>query len=182
MKRMHASTLAIQIIERTGRSLATGSGAISAFLFAAMGSITFLGVFFRYVVRDPLQWTEELARFLMLWTGFLAINVAMHHRQHINIDILLRSLPTWLSKSLGYFSDLLICYFLIVLTMKGYSMSAKTIMTASSMKFSMSWVYVAVPLGAFLTFVQVLLDFSGKLLHDLTSSSDNQPAVMGKKE
>jgi len=175
MKQQRTNSLAIGVMEQTGHFLATGSGAVSALLFAAMAFVTFLGVFFRYVVRDPLHWTEELARFLMLWAGFLAMNVAMHHRQHINIDIIVRALPTWLSKSLGYICDLLICYFLIVLTMKGYSMSFNTMVSASSMKFSMFWIYMAVPVGAFFTLVQVLLISGAKVLHDFTSSSDTQP-------
>jgi len=176
MKQQRTNPLAIVVMERTGHFLATGSGAASALLFAAMAFVTFLGVFFRYVVRDPLQWTEELARFLMLWSGFLAMNVAMHHRQHIKIDIIVRALPGWLCNSLGYISDLLICYFLIILTIKGYSMSVKTMMTASSMKFSMSWIYMSVPLGSFLTLVQVLLIFGARVLRDVGSLS-NPPSA-----
>jgi TRAP-type C4-dicarboxylate transport system permease small subunit len=168
MSEKRPGTNGIKILERAGSLLAAGSGAVSALFLAGMTAVTLLGVFFRYVVQDPFQWTEELARFLMLWSGFLAMNVAMHHGQHLNIDIIVRILPRWISKILGYISLLLIGYFLVVLTTKGYSMTAKTMMQASSMKFSMSWIYMAVPLGAALTLVQVVLQFSAKVLGEFT--------------
>jgi len=123
-----------------------------------------LGVVFRYVVQAPLQWTEELARFFMLWTGFMAMNVAMYHRAHLAIDSIIVLMPPRLVKLLGYLGDILIAYFLIILLIKGYSMTTRTIMQASSMEFSMFWIYMAVPLGAFLTLIQHGLQIACKLL------------------
>ena len=151
-----------------GRWMAITTGAISAVLLAGTFTVVILGVVFRYVIQAPLQWTEELARFLMLWTGFMAMNVAMFHRQHLAIDSIIVLMPPRVVKLLGYLGDILIAYFLIVLLMKGYSMTTRTIMQASSMEFSMFWIYMAVPLGAFLTLIQHVLQIISKLLDPST--------------
>lgn len=152
------------ILLTLGHRLAQITGAISATLLFAMFGVVILGVVFRYVIQSPLQWTEELSRFLMLWTGFMALNVAMFHRQHLAIDTLVAQLPERVSRILGYICDILIAYFLVVLIDKGYSMTTRTMMQASSMNFSMFWIYMAVPLGALLTLIQHLLQIGCKLI------------------
>lgn len=49
----------------------------------------------RYLMSEPLAWTEELARYAMVWSGFLGATVAFHRGAD---PVLLRrtSLPYWL--------------------------------------------------------------------------------------
>jgi len=49
-----------------------------------------LQVFFRYVVQAPLFWSEELARFLLIWSVFAGATFAFRHRTHMSIDLILR--------------------------------------------------------------------------------------------
>ncbi len=52
-----------------------------------------LQVFFRYVLGSPLAWSEEAARFCMLWmTGFMA-PLAYRQGGFVAIDMLVRALP-----------------------------------------------------------------------------------------
>ena len=155
------------LLSAVGRWMAITTGALSATFLAGTFCVVMLGVISRYVVRSPLQWTEEMARFLMLWTGFMAINVAMYHRQHLAIDAVIALLPQRVVKILGYISDILIAYFLIILLNKGYAMTTRTIMKASSIEVSMFWIYSAVPLGALLTLIQHVLQVLVKLLEPL---------------
>ena len=101
-----------------------------------------------------------------MWLGFLAMNLAMRQGQHISIDFLVAKFPRPLATVTAYAVDLMIAYFLVVLTVKGYGMTAKTMMKASSMSFSMSWVYSAVPIGAGLTLVQLVLNVLKRLMSE----------------
>ena len=49
----------IKAADTTGRAIELSSGAVCVVLGAAMVTVTLLGVFFRYVLGSPLQWTEE---------------------------------------------------------------------------------------------------------------------------
>lgn len=49
-------------------------------------------VLFRYVLRIPVPWTEELARILFILTMFLGIAVAIREKEHIVVNFLFKKL------------------------------------------------------------------------------------------
>jgi len=47
-----------------------------------------LGVVVRYFIDLPLTFTEEAARYLMIWVAMLAVSVGISRREHIGVLIL----------------------------------------------------------------------------------------------
>ena len=45
------------------------------------------GVFWRYVLNDALSWSEETAKFLMVWMVFTASPIGLSFGGHAAIDI-----------------------------------------------------------------------------------------------
>ena len=60
-------------------------------LLAMLGVIV-LGVATR-ALGDPLVWTDELARILMVWTALLGWSIAARRRGHIRIGLVIERLP-----------------------------------------------------------------------------------------
>lgn len=61
-----------------------------------------LQVFFRYVLGSPLAWSEEAARFCMLWmTGFMA-PLAYRRGGFVAIDMMVRALPGRVAEILSF--------------------------------------------------------------------------------
>jgi len=56
-------------------------------------------VFFRYVLNHSLFWSEELARYLLVWLTFLGASAAYYRKAHPGIDILLGKMPASLQKT-----------------------------------------------------------------------------------
>jgi TRAP-type C4-dicarboxylate transport system permease small subunit len=44
-------------------------------------------VFSRYVLNDPSSFTEELARFLLIWITLLGCVMAYRHNHHLGLDM-----------------------------------------------------------------------------------------------
>jgi TRAP-type C4-dicarboxylate transport system permease small subunit len=67
-------------------------------LSMGIAAVVFLQVVFRYVLRQPLFWSEELPRYLLIWMSFLAAALAQKTEAHINITLCLTWLPrrSWL--------------------------------------------------------------------------------------
>ncbi len=65
---------------------------------AGMTFVVLLGVFFRYVVRMPLSWTEELSRYLMIWAASLAISLGIKGNDHVGLTILVDTAKSKIAK------------------------------------------------------------------------------------
>lgn len=55
---------------------------------AGMTFVVLLGVFFRYVLRMPLSWTEELSRYMMIWAASLAVSIGIKEKGHVGLTVL----------------------------------------------------------------------------------------------
>ena len=59
-----------------------------------MTIVVLLGVFFRYVLQQPLSWSEEVARYLMIWAASLAVSIGIMRKEHLGITFLISRLPS----------------------------------------------------------------------------------------
>ena len=59
-----------------------------------------LQVFFRYVLNNPLAWSEEVARIFMLWMTACAAPTAYRYAGFVSIDMIRDALPGLLRKLL----------------------------------------------------------------------------------
>lgn len=58
-----------------------------------MALVVAIQVVSRYAFNHSLFWSEELARFLLIWLSFLGATVAYCHGVHPGVDSLVRRLP-----------------------------------------------------------------------------------------
>ena len=86
--------------------------AVVVVLFLAMTITVIIQVFFRFVIQSPLRWTEELARYLMIWLVLMASAIAMRNRSHLQVDVLTSALPQKPKRILTAIVDLLTIVFL----------------------------------------------------------------------
>ncbi|HHY47061.1 MAG TPA: TRAP transporter small permease [Firmicutes bacterium] len=72
--------------------LIEGAGTIG---FCAFCIVVFLQVVFRFVLRYPAPWTEELARYLLVWVMFLGAAVSSKEGTHlVASNLVARLVPT----------------------------------------------------------------------------------------
>jgi len=123
--------------------------------------VVFLQVLFRYLLRQPLFWSEELPRYLLIWMSFLAAALAQKHDAHINITLCLAPLSRRTRQALKILTDAVILAFLWVLI---YSGSLVTSITAhhrsTALQLPMGLVYAALPMGAILMSLYLVLQIA----------------------
>jgi TRAP-type transport system small permease protein len=144
-------------VNTLGKVLEHICGAVCVFCFVSMTVVALLGVFFRYAMQSPFMWTEELARYLLVWMGFTAISIAMRRGRHIKVEVFSKIGPPVLGTVIAYLADFLTALFMVVLFHQGWLMTSGTIMKAATFNLSMSWILAAVPTAALLTLVQILV-------------------------
>lgn len=66
---------------------------IAALLFAAMFAAFLVQVFARYILNNPIGWTQELVLILYIWIVFWCAAFLLRERDHITFDMAFDSLP-----------------------------------------------------------------------------------------
>lgn len=80
-------------LETLSRGLNRGIEGLLAFLGAGMAAVVAAQVFSRYALNYSLFWSEELARYLLVWLSFLGATVAYYRGLHPGVDVLYARMP-----------------------------------------------------------------------------------------
>ncbi|MFO1415185.1 MAG: TRAP transporter small permease [Burkholderiales bacterium] len=80
---------------------------ISLGFFWLLGLCVFYQFFTRYVLNNSAAWTEEIARYLLMATVFIAIAATTRRTRHIHVDFLYRLVPAPVGRVLSTLVDLI---------------------------------------------------------------------------
>lgn len=115
---------------------------------SAMTLIVTLGIVARYILLISIPWTEELSRYLMIWTAFIAFGVAYRKRELIAVRLLVDRLPQKLMQTTAFISDLLCSFFLVLVIVYGWKLSiVNNNQVSAAARIPMSIIYSAIPIG-----------------------------------
>lgn len=138
-------------------------------MLIAVTLIAGLAVFTRYVLNNALTWTEEVARYCLIWITMIGTSLAIRYRNHISLDTIVQRLPKRTSTIIE------IIFFLIIIILIGVLVRSSFIMvfTQSTLRYSptlgitMFWVQIILPVGFALTLIHslfIILEDIKKLL------------------
>jgi TRAP-type C4-dicarboxylate transport system permease small subunit len=117
-----------------------------------------IGAFGRYLIDLPVTWSEELARYLMIWAALLAISCGVARREHVAVTALLDKLPKEARRQAGVAIDVLGFAFFAFLGYFGIDMTAQgATQYATIFEMTMWLPFAAVPVSCALTCVQLVL-------------------------
>ncbi len=140
--------------------LARGEAVIIITMVAVMTVVVFLQVVYRYVLTQPLHWSEELARYLFVWLSILGATLGLQKRGHFGLDIFYRMLPSKGKHFFQFLINLLIGIVIFVILIQGIKLVQKTVLQDSpAMGISMGWAYACLPVGAALMAIHLIVIF-----------------------
>ena len=94
-------------------------GGFLIFLMAIMTLDVLWGVFTRYAMGSQASWSEELARFLLIWIGILGAAYASGQKMHLAIDLLQPKLNEQNKARMSLFISILIIIFALCILVIG---------------------------------------------------------------
>lgn len=115
----------------------------------------------RFLLRNPSSYTEEVARYLLIWVGLLGASYAAGKRIHLSIDLLPEKLEGRRRHLLLLFVEACIfCFALLVLVIGGSSLVRLTLslgQTSAALQVPLGYVYLVLPLsGLLMVFFSIL--------------------------
>jgi TRAP-type C4-dicarboxylate transport system permease small subunit len=122
-------------------------------LMSLMTMFIFMQVVYRYVLRQPLSWSEELSRYLFSAITLFGAVLLYRDNKHINMTLLKDLIKNKTAKTaIDIFAALLVLLFLGVVIRYGFPMSLK-MLNLNSFSSSMAWlkmgyVYLLLPVSA----------------------------------
>ena len=150
-------------------------------VLALMAIIMFANVMLRYLTDESIVWSEEVARYLMIWLTFLGIGPVFRVGGHIAVDSLQAVLPPRAALVLRAGIFLLIVGFSIVLVHLGLILVERTwVQTTAVTEVPFGLVAAAVPVGFFFALWHLAAAGPGFVLgHGFEKSADINPDEVG---
>ncbi|KAB8132661.1 TRAP transporter small permease [Gracilibacillus oryzae] len=116
----------------------------------------FLQVVMRNVTGITFSWTEELARYVFIWSVFIGVSYAVKKNKHIKIDslgLLFRRNGKFI---ISTFSNLVFLVFAIMAVYYGSTTVFEISRMTPGLGISYGWVYASTLIGFSLTLIRLI--------------------------
>ncbi len=144
-------------LDRASEALSRTAERLLILLGIAMSVVVILQVFFRFVVYLPFPWSEELARYLMIWMGMVGSFVALRRGRHIGVNSLVECFPPVARRVAAIGLHLTLIAFLALIAREGLNLALfNAAQKSPAMMIPMIYPYLAIPAGAALMIVELL--------------------------
>ncbi|MGB9701024.1 MAG: TRAP transporter small permease subunit [Thermodesulfobacteriota bacterium] len=141
-------------------SLSRWSGYFSGFLSLFLLFLVFCGVFARYLLRDPIDWRDEVSAYIYIFHCILALPFATLLESHVSAEMLYIHFPkriqyyiTLIGYSLLLICIAFVCYFGTLTTWTYYSRGWRS---ETVQEFLLWPIMAIIPIGFFLFGLQSL--------------------------
>ncbi|SFL46015.1 C4-dicarboxylate transporter, DctQ subunit [Gracilibacillus orientalis] len=145
-----------QVVNHIEESFAVFSMIVASILI-------FVQVILRYLFNFSLIWSEETARFLVIWLVLIGSSIAVREKGHATVDALVAFLPSAGKKFFSIFANLAGIVFCLIMILAGSEMVSSVVELGNvtpALGVPMAIPYLTVPVGGGLMlfrFVQMLV-------------------------
>lgn len=137
-----------RIVPAVKKFTETAIDCVSVVLLSGIFVLGIAQVFWRWVLNDPITWTEELIQLIYVWVCYLGWAIAERKDSHIRITAVLNALPKGVQKWVQAFTHVLCIVFSILMVWYGIKLSGANLnRTAISIKLNYALVYVIGPIS-----------------------------------
>ncbi|MFD1065009.1 TRAP transporter small permease [Oceanobacillus locisalsi] len=114
-------------------------------------------VFYRYILNDPLMWSEEFARFLLVWLTLLGMGYGVRKGIHIEMPFFFEKFSYNMQKVLQIGINILVLVFFIYLMpyVLEYTETQQMI-TSTSLGIPMSYLYLSLITGIVIVVIRLV--------------------------
>jgi TRAP-type C4-dicarboxylate transport system permease small subunit len=155
----------LRTVERTSGAVNKIAGNAAVVLFAVMTLIVWVQIFFRFILGGGIAWSEEIAKFLMVWMALLGSSVLFREGGHIAINYFISKFS--FLRYILMFHALLSAALFVLLIYYGIDYAEfglKCISPASGIR--RFWPYLSIPVGGGFLLIQAFARFIHLLFGD----------------
>ena len=121
-------------------------------------------IFFRFILKSSLIWSEELMRYMFVWLSFITASIAVREHKHISVDFVTSFIPAKINRIFYLISRIAILAYYYFMIPAGFALCAKTAANKSTiLPITWNYVYAALPVGMILMAISLFSVFAGDM-------------------
>lgn len=149
----------MKAIKTVQKTIAQISLIISAIMLASVAIAVLLSVLDRFIIKQGMMWTEQYARYMLIWSVFLSSNVLIYRNDLMRVDFMDAFWPAGMKKVREGLYTALFIIMLSILFYQGCKQAINYIgVSLMGIPVDKFWVYLSIPVGAGLMMIQYLLN------------------------
>ena len=144
------------MVSRLSHWLNSISEVVCCGVLLAMTIVVVLQVICRYLLGAALTWSEEFARFGLVWITFLGAGIALRRRAHVGVQAIVELFSPGVRKIVQVFTIITVVGFLLTAAFKGMELAFFNMKQYSpAMGMPMGLVYLAIPSGCLVMIIHL---------------------------
>lgn len=144
-------------------------------LVVVMLSMSSTGIFYQFILDDPLTWSYSLTRLFLPWLALLSVTVAYKRGEHVAISFLLRRIPRRALRVIQVFNLFVVGLFGLALLWYGIDFfldSNQLFMVSDQLQVSHKWTAISVPITGAIMCVHLLSGTALVEIHEVIDEVD----------
>jgi TRAP-type C4-dicarboxylate transport system permease small subunit len=157
-------------IERRTTALSMWIACVMLVIAACVG---FYQILARFVLQQPAEWSEVIIRFALIWMVFMGAPAAFRQGAMVSVDVVHRLTGPTGKRTLDWIAavaGLVLIGFMIRFGIE-YAYRARVQTISGLESFSMTWAYLAVPVGALFCVLGIVACLIDPRRHELDSAT-----------
>lgn len=110
-----------------------------------------------------LSWSDEVTRYLLIWSTFLGASCVYRHSGHISVTILQDKVPAGVARAMRVAVHAVCLFLFTVLLVYSCRYCAKLNKTATAMPIKMKYIYLCIPISMGVMMVHALTMMLGEM-------------------
>jgi len=122
--------------------------------------VLFVNIILRFFFDANTSWAEEFIRYAMIWIAFIGSSICFRRGIHVGVDLLMNALSKKGKSFLQLYINIVAIVFMSFLIKYGFDLvlfSMNTGQISPSLQVKTFWIYLAIPVGAVLSIVHLLV-------------------------
>lgn len=144
-----------EVLNKLSDWLDKACGALIVVMLAAMVIVTGAQIVCR-TWFNALSWSDEVTRYLLIWSTFLGATCVYRHGGNISITFVQEALPPKASKALKVLVHVVCMALFAVLLYYGCMYCAKLNKTATALPIKMKYIFTCIPISMGISIVHAL--------------------------
>ena len=150
---------------------------VLVFIMAVMGTNDLWQVGSRFLLQSPSSFTDELARYLLIWLSMLGARYVTGKRMHLSIDLLAQKIKPENRGKLNTFIYIIVAIFALLVMVVGGSRLVYVVsllgQTSPALEIPLSVVYIVLPIGGLIIIYYSIMNILHPVEQDNESIADS---------